>query len=368
MNKLRRPSKANLILWLLIALMLTLVIFSIVIRRKETVAEPVKEKEYAVQLIELKAKDLADMLLLPGRVEPDYRGRLPAVKPGQVTEILVERGDSVTNGQLLLRVDSRLWETMRSNAEIELREAEREFGRWNELDAAGAVSGSGMDQIRNRLDRARNAVKEAATHVTHCEVRSPVDGIINHRYIELGEYAKEGEAVFEVVVVNPVKIVIEIPERDAASAYRNGPIMFTASVLPGRVFTGIVTFAASAAPANNNAFRMEITANNDHGLLKPGMIVDVHYQRGMLKDALAVPLDAVIPRAGEHYVFVERDNRAVRRLIRMDRITGSDAVISEGLQSGERVVVKGNRVLEDGSLIRPINPDPATATGETSTP
>ena len=356
MKRLKNIPRSSRVIWLLIVVMSALVVLSIFVRRKTPAMTEHPERAYPVELLAIEPENIVDILVLPGRIEPAMRARLPADKPGRISEIMVERGDRVVKDQLLLRLDARLWEAMLAAADVELREAEKEYNRWRDLEKAGAVSGSDMDQIRTRLDRARIQRDEAATHVSHCEVRSPADGIINERLVETGEYATEGMAVFELVTTDTVKIKVDIPERDALPISENDEVTFHVSVVPDRTFTGRVTFVAAAAHVDNNAFRMEIEADNDNQTLKPGMIAEVNYRRGTIANALLVPLDAVIPRRGEHYVYIANDHRAIRRLVRIDRIAQSRAVISDGLRAGDRVVIKGNRSLVDGALLDVLQP------------
>lgn len=349
--KTTRIKKSSVVIWSLITIMLGLIIFSVFIRRKEPVAFEPPERAHRVNHQRITAESLDDMLLLPARIEPSLRARLPADKPGRITGLFVDRGDTVSVGDLLVQIDNRLWLAALEAVSIELREAEKEFNRWRDLEAAGAVSSSDMDQIRTRLDRARVQQAEATTHVSQCEVRSPADGVINERFVETGEHATEGMPVLELVVTDPVKLRLDVPERDAASLGAVTEIPFTVGVLPGRTFIGRVVFTAAAAQEANNAFRMDVEVENPDGTLKPGMIAEVSYPRGRLDGAIAVPLDAIIPRRGEHYVFVAEDGRAARRLVRIDRIAGSRAVIADGLRDGDVLVTGGHRALTDGALL-----------------
>ena len=349
-----RIARSSYVIWFSIAVMALLIVFSIFAHREEPEIALAAEKAYPVELLTMTPESMEDMLVLPGHIEPSLRANLPAVKPGRVEELLVDRGDAVTNGQMLLKLDARLWQSNLDAAEIELREAEKDLSRWNDLESAGAVSSSDMDQIRTRVDRARIMRDEALTHVSQCEIRSPADGVINERYIEVGEYATEGMAVLELVVTDPVKIRLDIPERDAGPLLEAEQMEFTVAVLPGQTFTGTITFAAAASQAGNNAFRMEIVAPNSSGHLKPGMIAELRYRRGILENAVIVPLDAIIPKRGEHIAYVAENGRAVRRLVRIDRLAGSRAVISEGLVTGDRLVIRGNRALVDGVLLEEV--------------
>jgi len=74
--------------------------------------------------------------------------------------------------------------------------------------------------------------------------------------------------------------------------------------------------------------------------------------RALREGAIAVPLAAVIPRRGEHMVYVVENGVAVRRVVGLDSLAGQEAVINRGLQPGERLVVEGHRGLQDGVAVR----------------
>jgi multidrug efflux pump subunit AcrA (membrane-fusion protein) len=82
--------------------------------------------------------------------------------------------------------------------------------------------------------------------------------------------------------------------------------------------------------------------------LRAGMIAEVALVRGVAEQAIVLPLAAVVPHKGDYVVFVVEDGHAVRRLVRIDSFVGHEAVIRSGLSAGERVVIEGQRTLQDG--------------------
>jgi RND family efflux transporter MFP subunit len=354
MKRSLKPTTSQVI-WILIGVMLILIIGSMTLRRHEEAVPPPPEPVYPVEVMTVSAQDRNDDLLLPGRIEPSLRAHLPVDKPGRITRIHVDRGAAVTNGQLLLEIDDRVWQAMLDAAEIEWREANDEAARWNDLDQAGAVSQSDLDRIRNRLNRAEVALREARAHLSQCRVFSPADGIINERFVEEGEHAPEGKTVFELVVNDPVKLLLDVPEKQINSLRIEQPLAFTVAASPGSTATGIVTFIAAAARPENNAFKVEVRAANPDRHLKPGMIAEVRMPERTAGASLAVPLDAVIARRGEHFVFVIEDGRAARRLVRIGKIHSASTIVEDGLRAGDVVIVKGNRDLIDGARVRVVN-------------
>jgi membrane fusion protein (multidrug efflux system) len=116
-------------------------------------------------------------------------------------------------------------------------------------------------------------------------------------------------------------------------------------------FTGRVTFVSGVARRENNAFRIEASVANAGRRLKGGMIARAEIARGTVEAAVAVPLAAVVPRKGDHVVFVLRGERAERRVVRIESITGHEAILSSGLAVGETIVIEGHRALQDGMLL-----------------
>ena len=240
-------------------------------------------------------------------------------------------------------------------AEIEARDAARDLARWKELEKTGAVSASDYEAVLRRQETAEIALEEARTFLEQCEVRAPFAGEIVDRFVEVGDYANEGQAVLRLVRLDRVKVAFETPEQDVASVEPGQEKPFVLAALPGREFTGTVTFVSSQAARDSNSFAVELAADNADGALKAGMIAEVSLLRRMREQATVVPLAAVVPRKGEHYVFVEENGRAVRRRVLIGALLGHEAVLESGVAAGDRVVVEGHRGLQDGMAVTAVD-------------
>jgi membrane fusion protein (multidrug efflux system) len=85
--------------------------------------------------------------------------------------------------------------------------------------------------------------------------------------------------------------------------------------------------------------------------MKSGMIVEVTVPGRTMEDVIVVPLATIIPEKGEHAAYVAVGGRAERRLVKIDSILGTEAVILSGLSQGDKLIVEGHRALQDGSLL-----------------
>jgi len=347
-NEKKRPSALGLILWGLLAVAVVLIILMFVVKKKPEVVEAVESRPVPVSVVTLGTRDLPDVVSLPGRIEAFVQAELAAEKPGRIMRIDVEKGDTVKTDQLLIQIDDSLWRTGLRRAEVEHREAAKDLARWEALKESGAISDSELDGARTRMDMAEASLEEYRVHVEKCRILSPMKGIVNNRFVDVGEYINEGAPALQVVDIDTVKLIVDIPEQDVLSISQGEEIPFRVASLQNQSFTGKVAFVAVQADAHANAFKTEIHADNAGHGLRPGMIAEVSLARSAYRDAVVVPLNAVIPRKGEHVVFVAEGDHAALRVVRMRSIVGHEAVLTSGVGAGDRLIVEGHRSLEDG--------------------
>lgn len=334
---------------LCLATMLMTVVVAIVLKNRKLPRNGVKA--LAVRVFDVRPKAVEHRVTLPGRVEAVADVRLATQKPGLVAEVLVDKGAEVKTGDRLLVLDRRLPQHLAQRAEIELADAEREWTRWQELQRSGAVSSSDVDRVRMRLDMARVARAESLVNLSHTEVAAPTNGVIVERQAEVGEHLAEGIAVFRLVTLDPVKVQVEIPERDIGGISEGQSVPVVVAALGRATVTGVVSFISRQGNNGSNTFTMEMVVPNGDRRLRPGMLVEASVRRAEWPDAILVPLSAVVPRKGEHVVYVVEGDRAVRRVVRIDAILDQQAVIAGGVKQGDRIVVEGQRWCSDGQLV-----------------
>jgi RND family efflux transporter MFP subunit len=342
--------------WLLLAVVLVLVaIIAVlawrVVARKPQEAEIGKPRRILVRVWTAEPCDVVDTLILAGRVEAARDARLGAAKGGLVVDLSAREGDRVAAGDVLARLDDRTWSAIAARAAADRDDAARQLQRVNALFDEGAVSSNELDAARTRLAIADAAQREAGAQVAQCRIEAPFDGIVDERVIELGDFVPEGGTVFRLVDIQEVKIGFDVPERDIVNVAAGQRVTFAVAAIGGTAMTGRVSFVASAATPQAGTYRVDLTLDNPGERLKPGMLADVVLVRGLLRDRIVVPLEAVLPARGEHVVYVVLNGHAVRRVVRLAAIVGEDAVLDSGVDTGDAVVIEGQRTLADGAAV-----------------
>ena len=354
MSKERKPERkfrlsiGAVVLWSMLALAIVAIIVLGGLREPAELVEAVSEKAVTVRTRVVEPRAIDDRVVLPGRVEADKSAQLAAEKNGRIVEVTADRGDTVTAGQVLLRIDGRHWDVYGRQAAIELADAERDLARWDKLKGEGAVSSSEFDAMKRRRDLAEVAAEEAAVHVSQCEIISPIDGVVDARFVEPGEYLVEGQLVFTIVSRDQLNVVVKVPEKDIGAVKHGMRLTMHSDALSDSDLVGRVNFIAQAGDRTANTFAVELVVESPPPALRPGMVVDVDLLRGVRHDAIVAPLAAVIPKRGDHVVFVVKDGLAVLRVVRIETIVGADVVLASGLESGELLVIEGHRTLQDG--------------------
>lgn len=317
-------------------------------------AEIVAEKGPVVMAVRVQATvltNLPEIVTMTGRIEAEQEVRLAVETSGRVIWLGAEKGDSVVAEQDLLRLDSRSQTAAVTRAGVNLRQAEDDLKRWLALKEAGSVSSLEYESVLNRRDLARLALDEARTDYDRSHVHTPIDGRLEERTVEVGEMVNPGVPVFRVVKTDRVKVVVDVPERDVNALRVGEAVRFEADALRGMTFTGKVAFVAAVADLRSNTFRIELLVDNPGGLLKPGMIARVAVLRGIIGNAVIVPLSALVPIKGQYIAYVVEAGRTVRRVVKLETVVDVLAVVQEGLKPGEQVVVEGQRLVTDGMAV-----------------
>jgi membrane fusion protein (multidrug efflux system) len=355
----RKESAIRIGLLALIGVLIVLIIvFKAIKPAPETMPE-IGEAAVPVSVMEVKLSSVADVVYLPALIEANVDATLAAEKAGRIVEIKADRGDHIEKGQLLLQIDDRIWQANLKQASIAAKDAARNFVRFKKLQNEGAVAESEYDRIETASVQADAMATEANINIEQCRVVSPINGIVNDRFVETGEYVQPGTPVFQVVDKATVKVVVQIPEKDIYSIKVGDVVRFKVQPLQERGFGGKVAFVAPKADGRNNAFRTEIRIDNADGALRPGMIAELEFHRGLNENMVSLPMSAVLPSKGDHIVYLAVGGQAVRRKVQIESITRQRALISQGLEEGDRVIVEGNRTLNDGQRVQTVEPGSA---------
>lgn len=196
------------------------------------------------------------------------------------------------------------------------------------------------------IDRDEPALKFAAAEVT-----SPLSGVLTRFFLDLGQNVTVATPICEVAEVSPLKIVINITEREFPSVKIGLKAAFTCDAYPKETFTGIVKKMSDALDPASRSAEVEIEAQNPGQRLKPGMFARVKLALGSHPNALVIPREALAEIGESRYAFIAEDGIARRREIKVGLKLEKEAEILSGLNEGEDVITVGWYNLTEGTPI-----------------
>jgi membrane fusion protein, multidrug efflux system len=300
-----------------------------------------------------------DSFDLPAIVEPNQVVTLSAEISGRIERIHPQEGDRICIGDLLIQLNTEMIAPQLKIAEETLNRDKIEYERMANLVKIKATASQDLDNAATSLVISQAGVMEMRARFARTRIATPTTGVLNDLLVEHGEYVAPGDPVAQIVDVDTVKVVVEIPERDIGFFDIGQPTEVMA-VIKGEEhrFSGPITFISALADMRTRSTRVEIRLANPEGLLRSGQIVSAHLTRRTLKDAIFIPLLAVIPMEEGKAVFVANASEAQRQKVTLGMIKGDQVHITSGLAAGDQLIIAGHRFVSPGQPIRIVTEEP----------
>ena len=321
----------------------------------------------------------------------EFTGRLKAVNTvelqpritGYLDAVHFSEGAIVRAGDLLFTIDDREYQAIVDSARADVQRAEtrvtlaeQDLQRSERLADARAVSIEELEQRRGEVKQARAdqlaaeaALDAAELNLEFTRVTAPIDGRVGEALVRPGNLVSPNSSILTTIVsIDPIHVVFEGDERiylkyqaRARSGERpssrdvQNPVKVGLASDVGFPFEGRMDFVDNAIDPATGTIRGRALIDNADGLLIPGLFARVRLLGSGEYEALLIHEAAVMNDQDRKYVYVVDDhNRAVRRDVELGREVEGLRVVTDGLQSGERIVVNGVRkVFFSGAPVEP---------------
>jgi membrane fusion protein (multidrug efflux system) len=304
-----------------------------------------------VVALEVSARAVRDRLNLPGVVEPWVELMLLAEVRGRVVEVAVREGDFVEKGDLIVRLDSRDYKNALASAKASFEIAVKAYRRAKNLYSKELISEVERDNARANMETLKSAMDNARLQLERSDIRSPISGIVNRLDADEGLLLGFSDPVAVILDISRVKISVGIPESDVDSVRKLESFDVTIDALNGRVVRGRKVFISRAPDTLARLYKLQIGVDNGSGEILPGMFVRANIVKREISGGISVPLYAVISNSIERYVYIEKNGVAHVRMVELGILEGWLIQIARGLEPGDRVIVVGQRSLEEGSKV-----------------
>ncbi len=220
----------------------------------------------------------------------------------------------------------------------------------------GIQSGQVNLKMRNaQLLQAQSNLNAAEVQRENAFVKAPFTGIITARNFDPGAMANQGQRIFRLEQMNPVKIVGSLVEKDLMSLKAGETAASVRIDLVDRQFKGLVDKVYPAITAKTRTGQFEIVLENPENILRSGMYATINLALRTEKNVTRILKDALLSHAGGMFAIrVGSDGTAERVAVKVGIIQGSIAQVLEGLQPGDLVVSQAPELVKTGSKVKPM--------------
>ena len=306
----------------------------------------------------------------PGEVRGRYESQLAFQVAGKINARMVNVGDSVRAGQVLLALDPKdvnqsveATAAQLASARASYKLAADNAARYSSLYAQGAVSEAARDQYQTQLEAASAALRQAqaqanvsSNQLGYTQLVSDTDGVVTALNAEVGQVVAAGTPIATVVRSGEREVHISVPEGASLSVGQKAQISFWA--LPGVEAAGFVREIASMADPVTRTYKVCVAVPDLPAAAKLGMTAKVSLapeQRAAVSGAakgdatateptspaFTIPAQALYQVNGKTQVWVVRDNKAQLVEVKVNGYSGNEVLIEQGLSRGDKVITAG---------------------------
>jgi membrane fusion protein (multidrug efflux system) len=317
---------------------------------KETVS-PEKRQSLNVNAKILKYESLNDIFRTKGVLIPDEEVDLAFETSGKITQIYFKEGTLVRKSQLLAKVNDSPLQAELKKLEAQLPLANERVFRQKSLLDKDAVSQEAYESITTELEKLKADIELVKAKIDQTELRAPFEGIVGLRMVSEGTYTSPTTNISKLTKISPLKIEFSVNEKQANNIKPGTKLAFT---IENDLNTYEATVYALESKLDEKTLSLKARAMyaNPGGKLKPGHSATIEIRLSEIKNALVIPSIASIAEMGRDIVYVHKNGKAHQIEIQKGIRTASSIQVTDGLNTGDTLLVSGVMQLRDGMPVK----------------
>jgi membrane fusion protein (multidrug efflux system) len=351
---------------------------------KKQAAKVADRPPVAVEATKVSASEVTGAIEATGSLSYKFGADVKSEYTGIVTDVHVNEWVRVKKGDPLAKLDTREAEVVLQKAraavevakanilqaEVSQNRANREFERAQKLKETGLITQQAFDDARTeteaakaRIEAAKAQLKVAEEDVLYAQtrlsksmIRSPLDGMVSFRNVNVGDFVGEmgAKPMFRIVDTRILELTVTAPSSEMGAIRIGQPLHFSSDAFPGRNFVGKVMFINPVVSEADRSIKVVAEVENREEQLKGGLFVQGRILTGKRTGVLKIPRAALLSwdvagKKGE--VFVVNQDVAKRRSLQTGAILGDQVEITSGLAAGDLVITRGGFNVKEGDKV-----------------
>ncbi len=322
-------------------------------KKVESIPEIQKREGIPVEVKAAEISDIKKSRLYTGTIKGSSQAdAMPKIQE-RIEGISVKVGDRVSKGGIIATLSTKNPTARYQQSKLILELAEKELERIKTLFKEGALS-------ETELDRTENAYKLAKTTFESVEemvnVRTPISGIVTDIFANVGETVNPAQPIARISKFQEIELEIKAGESEINSVSAGQKVIIKVSYDDGNIYEGKVDRIALSADPKDRSFNVWILIPNKDMKLRPGMFVTAELIIQENKNSVVIDKDSRINDNSGSYVFViNEDLICVKKNIITGIAEGNKLEVIEGIEEGEKVIIRGKNKLIGGEKVLIVN-------------
>jgi membrane fusion protein (multidrug efflux system) len=331
-----------------------------------------------VEVMEITTTEVPISVTLIGQLDSPQNVEVRARVEGFVDKMPFTEGVEVKEGDVLFELDQKpfLERLAAANgalgeAEAALNKYEKDRDRLAPLVARKAIPQQDLDNALASVDVGKAGVITALARVEsaqldlgYCVVKAPMTGLIGAKQVSIGDFVGKGEPTLLATLstLDPIWFYCNVSETDYVKAEAKSkslgreimklPLTLILAGSEQEAGLGRFVFIDRAVDVKTGTLRIRAEFPNKEKVLRPGMFARVKVDLGTRKNSVVIPQRALSELQGRSFVWVvSEDGITSQRAVTPGELVGSDVVIEDGLDAGERIVLEGLQKVREGAPV-----------------
>lgn len=310
-----------------------------------------KAKSVVVNGTVVKPETFDNNLSLSGSIEANEQVEIRSEVSGIVESINFEEGSNVSKGQVLFKVNDIELRAQLAQASTKEGLASENERRAQLLLKKEAISQEEYDMARADYKSAQAQTQFIRAQIGKTSVKAPFSGKIGLRSISPGTYITPSILVAKLVNIGKLKITFSIPEKYASKIKPNSNLSFTVSGSNEKYTAKIYAIEPEVEIATRTLQVRAITDNKD-GKLLPGTFANVELPLDIIKNAIVIPTEAIVPIQNGKKVFIAVDGKAKEVKVETTTRTDASVLVLSGLNAGDTLITSGVMSLKNETPVK----------------
>jgi len=313
------------------------------------------------------SSERGNFITASGKIEAVQNATISTRMMGYVDNIPVKVGDKVSKGQLLISINNADISAQKGQveasiiqAEVALKNAERDYKRYNSLFDENSASQKEMDDMtanyemaKAGLEAAKQMKNQVNAQLSYSNITAPFSGIVTGKYINKGDMANPGMPLLSVETPGDFQVVAMVPESQITQIYEGTTVNVNIKST-NEVVAGTVTEVSSSAKNTGGQYLVKIALDKTKAKLLSGMFTSVHFPvaKSIENVPILIPTSAIVTRGELNGVYVvSQSNTALLRWLRLGREFGDQIEVLSGLSADEQYVLSAESKLVNGAKL-----------------